>query len=636
MRSLPAFAALPFLLLAAACDEPRAAPVASHAEPVINGQDDRQDVYEHPTDVLKTTAISSIAAVVRSGRFFLDGTTFVPVGSTLEERNDLCSDQRYGNQLSIATCSATLIDDDLVLTAGHCVVPRVKDEAGSLHCNDARFVFDFYMTSPTALQTIGLDDVYSCRRVVAWSFTGDLDYAIVQLDRPVVGRTPAPVTRSRGRLEVGTPVAEIGFPTGIPMKIDDGGYVTDPGPKNLDFFVTSLDAFHGNSGSGVFDADGNVVGILVRSMASDYAWDSRGQCTVVDREVDESLATEMVTYAFKALDDLCGEQGYPSARLCGGTPSCGDGFCTSGETLSCPGDCPQPIEGDGNCSGGETPENSPYDCGPFVPPSGAICSVGAPGAALPVGLPGLALVACALALARRAARRRAPLVVALVALFVSLGLPTSASAEPRIASRGTRYVLALDGGFGGGHLYDPSNQFPSSNPGIAELGLRLGAEALLGRWLALEGALTQRVIAGLPTYEADLTVAPRIRLLVAKKRELYLRPAVGMAILPYADPKVGAVIEVGVGYRRQFTRVWDVFVEFGGAFTFGRQMDVYWASAYGGGYGLHPSAPPSLAMTRMVFVVGVGFGRGVVPPCPTAAPPISRAEPSGAVPAAPP
>lgn len=69
MRSSSAYSACLALVLVAACDEPVPAPTASRTEAVINGRDDREDVYAHPTDVLRSTAISSIAAVVRSGRF---------------------------------------------------------------------------------------------------------------------------------------------------------------------------------------------------------------------------------------------------------------------------------------------------------------------------------------------------------------------------------------------------------------------------------------------------------------------------------------------------------------------------------------------------------------------------------------
>ena len=72
------------------------------------------------------------------------------------------------------------------------------------------------------------------------------------------------------RVSLGEQVVVIGFGSGLPMKIDDGAtvYANDAG-NNLphyssDFaFKASFDTFGGNSGSGVFKADGTLIGIHV-------------------------------------------------------------------------------------------------------------------------------------------------------------------------------------------------------------------------------------------------------------------------------------------------------------------------------------------------------------------------------------
>ena len=61
-----------------------------------------------------------------------------------------------------------------------------------------------------------------------------------------------------------------GYPSGLPLKIDDGGRVRDPRSGTTDFFIANLDTFGGNSGSGVYDAaTKQLVGILVRGRERD-------------------------------------------------------------------------------------------------------------------------------------------------------------------------------------------------------------------------------------------------------------------------------------------------------------------------------------------------------------------------------
>jgi hypothetical protein len=60
---------------------------------------------------------------------------------------------------------------------------------------------------------------------------------------------------------------------------------------------------------------------------------------------------------------VCGA-GWPSLRLCGTLPACGDGVCDAAEPPGCPSDCPAPRCGDSLC---EPPERGacPEDCSPF-------------------------------------------------------------------------------------------------------------------------------------------------------------------------------------------------------------------------------------------------------------------------------
>jgi len=300
--------------------------VGARVDSVVYGDDDRTDWYAHPSADWRLRARESIVALVPSGNLDTSDPDDVRVtGETLGERRDLCEGERFRDHPTGANCSGTLIDRDLVLTAGHCV-----ESLGE--CTGTRFVFDYRYEADGVLANISMDeDVYECRQLVAQQNGGGLDYAVVQLDRPVVApHAPAPTRTMLGALPTDTPLVVIGFGSGIPMKIDDGGEVLSPRAGSLDWFGANLDTFGGNSGSGVFDATtGEVVGILVRG-ERDYR--SEGDCNVVNTlpERPGDGSEEECTYAARAVEALC-ETDVPSA-LCDGTPLCR--LCTGAD--ECP------------------------------------------------------------------------------------------------------------------------------------------------------------------------------------------------------------------------------------------------------------------------------------------------------------
>ncbi|MBC7172078.1 MAG: trypsin-like peptidase domain-containing protein, partial [Polyangiaceae bacterium] len=100
------------------------------------------------------------------------------------------------------------------------------------------------------------------------------------------------------------PLTVIGFPSGLPAKIEDSGEVVNPRSAARDYFTATTDTFAGNSGSGVFDENGTLVGILVRG-ARDYI--STGTCIAtnvveIGKDFDQG---EEVTYAARAIEALC-------------------------------------------------------------------------------------------------------------------------------------------------------------------------------------------------------------------------------------------------------------------------------------------------------------------------------------------
>ena len=329
--------------------------LATAQSEVIYGEDTRVDVYQAP-DELAQRARRSIMAMIPSDRIDESDPSNIELrAATVGQNYRLCDDQRFRDQLAAASCSATLIEDDLIVTAGHCITSQED-------CLGQRFVLGYLMEA-NGLAPLSSSDVFSCQQLILTYNDNEVDYAFVRLDRPVPNERgePAPVSLSTLPLSQGEPLVMMGFPSGLPLKIEDGGFVSDPRPMANDFFRATVDAFGGNSGSGVFNEAGEQVGILVRG-EQDYV--SRGRCTVVNElSLDRGPgdAAEEITYLHLALSVLCAT-GFSSERLCGAQPT--GGLCSS-----CgPG---QPCQDGLNCAGFSSLMTELTFCAPS-------CELGAP------------------------------------------------------------------------------------------------------------------------------------------------------------------------------------------------------------------------------------------------------------------
>ncbi|NOJ95314.1 trypsin-like serine protease [Corallococcus coralloides] len=298
--------------------------LSESSAPVVYGNDDRYDVYAHPSAALRDLARQSTVMLTVPDFLDMRDPNNVKVDPlTLGEYEELCSDQRFYDDPIPALCSGTLIDDDLVLTAGHCVGPATPND-DFIECKDARFVFNFYKTAEGQLQTITSQDVFSCKSIVArhlstGSEATNVDYAIIRLDRSAAPRfKPAPVRPGNAPLTVGQNVAVIGSGSGVPFKIDSGGSVRENYAEYMDYFVASTDTFGGNSGSGVYETGTyTVAGILVRG-DDDYVERPGQNCVEVNVCAENGCNGEEITYVHHAIEGLCAAT--TNLRLCGTTP----------------------------------------------------------------------------------------------------------------------------------------------------------------------------------------------------------------------------------------------------------------------------------------------------------------------------
>lgn len=233
---------------------------------VIYGEDNRADVYEVPRADIRELAQSTVSLIPKKnlkpdgqGRYTLASPVFGP-------EDQLCKDEPYYDQPTAANCSGSLVGEDLVATAGHCVNEST--------CKNFYYVFGYHMmSSSSAPESFSEDDVYTCKGIVAREYSNKKDYALLRLNRVVANHRP--LTLQKSDVERGDDIFIIGNPSGLPTKVADGAQVRS---QKGTFFTANLDSYAGNSGSAVFNTRTNeVVGILVRG-EQDFTYDSGNQC----------------------------------------------------------------------------------------------------------------------------------------------------------------------------------------------------------------------------------------------------------------------------------------------------------------------------------------------------------------------
>jgi len=266
-----------------------AAPTRPQAN-VIYGEDNRADLYQSDSH-WATLAHSTVALVKASDLKQLPNNDIEFVLDKYSEQYRLCSSERFFEQETLAFCSGSLVGQNLILTAGHCINEN--------SCSSTRFVFDFAIFSEGVLPKSTIKNkIYSCKKIVSHSYTKTLDYALVELDRNVTDR--APLSISRNPTKVNENMTVIGHPSGLPTKVSGGANVRS---VLADYYTANLDTYGGNSGSAVINKNGQVTGVLVRG-EQDYVYDGANKCYKSHVCTDEGCMGEEVTRADVIADKI--------------------------------------------------------------------------------------------------------------------------------------------------------------------------------------------------------------------------------------------------------------------------------------------------------------------------------------------
>lgn len=219
------------------------------------------------------TARSVVALVPRERLFATDGGYRLEGGSLM--RIGLCSDQEFSDELIVANCSGSLVADDIVLSAAHCL------DRNRRWCEDYAFVFDYARTKnqdEDELYFVSDQQVYFCDEILYHQLSGLMgeDLTLIRLDRKVEDRDP--IELAADLPQIGDPLTMIGYPLGGPQKWVSGGQVLDVFSERMSFHHNMV-TYSVNSGGPVFDSrTQKQVGVLVRGTGPMFSVNSPGQC----------------------------------------------------------------------------------------------------------------------------------------------------------------------------------------------------------------------------------------------------------------------------------------------------------------------------------------------------------------------
>lgn len=249
----------------------------------VFGEDDRHDVNEvyGIEDYTRATAVMIPKSSVEGNKIY--GQSLKQMLSTKFITDSMDENVRFQNQPTMANCTGFLVAPDILVSAGHCI----------LTIDDARnwyWLFDytneFSFNAGDNHIVFNRENLYEVTDVIGAALDGEgderADYAVLRLNRKVE-RIPYRI-RSSGKPSINTNVYTIGAPTGLPLKISTNSKVLDN--ERSEWFKSDIDCFPGNSGGPVFDPNGFIEGIIVRTAveaiegdyAVDYKYDEDCDC----------------------------------------------------------------------------------------------------------------------------------------------------------------------------------------------------------------------------------------------------------------------------------------------------------------------------------------------------------------------
>ncbi len=265
----------------------------------IYGEDDRkeitvkQGVYQLSFEKKRQLAKGVCAIIPReklkisdNGKFYTivgcNPNNIKPNGCTLDTK---CPNSKFDDQCNIVIATGFIISKDRIITANHVFSNDVKPDMNKFY-----LVIDY--VSDVGMK-IDVQKVFTIEKTID-KMSNDIhkDFIILKVNRPFPTENLSLKINATDNIVNNQSVFMIGFPSGLPMKLADNAKVY---LKEKTVFYTNLDAFTGNSGSPVFNINGDVEGILI-SGARDYVDSSENCCklTSYSNEIERNSESEKV------------------------------------------------------------------------------------------------------------------------------------------------------------------------------------------------------------------------------------------------------------------------------------------------------------------------------------------------------
>lgn len=220
----------------------------------VYGTDNRLDLKDIHSKRWKSWA-QSVAGIVHSDSLTPEGNTLFKLKTVpLKKKiSDLCADEPFLEQETGPFCTAFLVSENILATAGHCI----KNED---RCKKLSFLFDYELSQEgRELSRVNADNIFACEKLLYVIAEDEVDFALIKLDHSPM--RPHFKLRENFWASYFDPLTILGFPLGLPLKIATDGHLRNRAGKSL---TTTVDAFYKNSGSPVLgEWSGVVEGILL-------------------------------------------------------------------------------------------------------------------------------------------------------------------------------------------------------------------------------------------------------------------------------------------------------------------------------------------------------------------------------------
>ena len=276
--------------------------LAVQSSAIIYEQDTREEPYDLDLPWIEHAVGRAVALIPAGGLPGHEGPataheteTGSSSISTAAHRLALCAEERFATQPTLAACSGVLLSPDLVLTAGHCF-------AHADDCAIYSYALNYLRADADAAV---MPESLACRELLVREVGtlpdgSPVDYALVRLQQPATRDAPPwPPARSP---RAGDDVVVVGFPLGLPLKIDPAGRVLATSSAGFDL---AADTYQGSSGSAIYDLAGQLVGIVDSGRADFELDEERGCVRSVQLPADAAGPGEHALAAWLPLARAC-------------------------------------------------------------------------------------------------------------------------------------------------------------------------------------------------------------------------------------------------------------------------------------------------------------------------------------------